>query len=63
MISQDEASFHLFATVGSRIERGGWGVKVSSETQYCGLLLARVGDIVRYHDGSEAVIVNGADIR
>lgn len=35
MISQDEASFHLFATVGSRIERGGWVAKVSSETQYC----------------------------
>ncbi|MBR8450136.1 PAAR domain-containing protein [Burkholderia multivorans] len=60
MISQDKASFHLFATVGSRTERGGWVAKVSSETQYCGLLLARVGDIVRYPDGSEAFIVDGA---
>ncbi|MDR8786110.1 hypothetical protein FEP82_04079 [Burkholderia multivorans] len=35
MIGQDKASFHLFATVGSCTERGGWVAKVSSETQYC----------------------------
>lgn len=54
------ASRHLFATIGSRTERGGWIAKVAGKTSYRGLILARVGDIVQYDDGSEAVIIDGA---
>ncbi|WP_232448992.1 PAAR domain-containing protein [Burkholderia ubonensis] len=51
---------HLFATIGARTERGGWVAKVAGKSSYRGLMLACVGDIVQYEDGSEAVIIDGA---
>ncbi|MFA8329420.1 hypothetical protein ACEPT7_29885 [Burkholderia ubonensis] len=51
---------HLFATIGSRTERGGWGAEVTGKASYRGLLLACVGDIVNYDDGREAVVIDGA---
>ncbi|KVN92053.1 hypothetical protein WJ70_14945 [Burkholderia ubonensis] len=51
---------HHFATIGSRTECGGWAAEVVGKTSYRGRLLVRVGDIVKYDDGSEAVIIDGA---
>ena len=58
---QEKTTTHLFATIGSRTERGGWIEKATTEFAYCGLVLARVGDIVRYDDGSESTIIDGAE--
>lgn len=55
-----KALTHLFATIGSRTERGGWVAEAAGKTSYRGLTLARVGDVVQYDDGSEAVVVDGA---
>ncbi|WP_175864899.1 PAAR domain-containing protein [Burkholderia cepacia] len=55
-----KALTHLFATIGSRTKRGGWVAEVAGKTSYRGLMLARVGDVVRYDDGTEAVVVDGA---
>lgn len=55
-----KALTHLFATIGSRTERGGCVAEAASKTSYRGLTLARVGDVVQYDDGSEAVVVDGA---
>ncbi|KVH73677.1 hypothetical protein WJ41_10690 [Burkholderia ubonensis] len=62
MTNEKEASAlsHLFATIGSRTERGGWVAEVTGTTSHRGLLLACVGDVVKYDDGSEAVIIDGA---
>ncbi|WGS40262.1 hypothetical protein LFL97_10905 [Burkholderia sp. JSH-S8] len=62
MTNEKEASAltHHFATIGSRTERGEWVAEVAGKTSYRGLTLARVGDIVQYDDGSEAVIIDGA---
>ncbi|UXU90274.1 PAAR domain-containing protein [Burkholderia sp. S-53] len=62
MTNEQEAKAltHLFATIGSRTERGGWVAEVAGKMKYRGLTLARVGDIVHYDDGSEAVVVDGA---
>ena len=51
---------YLFVTIGSRTERGGHVTRVSTKLEYKGMMLARVGDIVTYDDGSEAVILDGA---
>lgn len=51
--------FYTFATVGARTERGGCITSGSAST-YRGLPIARVGDVVTYCDGSEAVIMDGA---
>jgi len=51
---------HLFATIGSLTERGGRITKTTSGLTVIGLALARVGDVVTYEDGSEAVITDGA---
>jgi uncharacterized Zn-binding protein involved in type VI secretion len=51
---------HLFVTIGSRTKDGGRVTRVSTEAEYEGLALARVGDIVTYDDGSEATIIDGA---
>ncbi|KVS37801.1 PAAR domain-containing protein [Burkholderia ubonensis] len=51
---------HLFATIGSLTARGGRVTKASSKLTVIGLVVARVGDIVTYEDGSEAVITDGA---
>jgi hypothetical protein len=51
----------VFATVGARTERGGC-VTSGSDIRIGGLPLACVGDIVTYSDGSEAVIMDGAEV-
>ncbi|WP_164721273.1 PAAR domain-containing protein [Burkholderia stagnalis] len=56
------ATDYLFATIGSRTERGGWVDRVAGKTSHRGLMLARVGDVVQYDDGSEAVIIDGAGV-
>ncbi|MGU7774933.1 hypothetical protein ACV229_32750 [Burkholderia sp. MR1-5-21] len=62
MTNEQEANAltHLFATIGSRTERGGWVAEVAGTTSYRGLTQACVGDVVKYGDGSEAVIIDGA---
>ncbi|TDR80621.1 PAAR domain-containing protein [Paludibacterium purpuratum] len=47
---------YYLATIGSRTRRGGTVVTASSGME----LIARVGDKVRYPDGSETEIVSGA---
>jgi hypothetical protein len=59
---QEKETTHLFATIGARTERGGWIAEVTTKLGYRGLMLARVGDIVRYEDGTEATINDGAGI-
>lgn len=54
---------YTYATIGSRTERG--GVVVSARDSQEGLYMgehkvACVGDLVRYADGTESVIVSGA---
>lgn len=51
----------LFATIGSRAQRNGRVTKVTSKAEYRGMALARVGDIVTYDDGSEAIIICSTD--
>ena len=51
---QKNETTYLFATIGSRTERGGRVTKVTSKAEYRGMALARVGDVVTYDDGSEA---------
>jgi len=51
---------YLFVTIGSRTERGGRVTRVSTKAEFKGMMLARVGDIVTYDDGSEATIIDGA---
>nr|WP_318289687.1 PAAR domain-containing protein [Paraburkholderia sp. BL8N3] len=46
--------------MGSRTERGGRVSRVSTEAEYDGKALARVGDVITYEDGSEATIIDGA---
>ncbi|MDS0857368.1 PAAR domain-containing protein [Burkholderia pseudomultivorans] len=60
MKNERAAPTHLFATIGALTERGGRVTKASSELTVAGLAVARVGDIVTYEDGSEAVIADGA---
>ncbi|MXN75909.1 hypothetical protein GR157_14345 [Burkholderia sp. 4701] len=62
MTNEPEANAlpHLFATIGSRTERGGRVAEVAGKTRYRGLTLACVGDVVQYDDGSQAVIIDGA---
>lgn len=60
MLEQDrEGTHYRFATIAALTERGG-RVSTASEFRLCGLGIARVGDVVTYPDGSEAVIVDGA---
>lgn len=53
---------YVFATIGSRTERGGWVDRVAGKASHRGLTLARVGDVVQYDDGSEAVIIDGTGL-
>jgi uncharacterized Zn-binding protein involved in type VI secretion len=57
---QKNETTYLFATIGSRTERGGRVTMVTSKAEYRGMALARVGDVVTYDDGSEATIIDGA---
>ena len=54
-----KGTLYRFATVGALTERGG-RVTGGDKATICGLPIARVGDVVTYADGSEAVIVDGA---
>ena len=54
-----KGTLYAFATIGACTERGG-RVSTASKFRLCGLGIARVGDVVTYPDGSEAVIVDGA---
>lgn len=60
MSNERKAPTHLFATIGALTERGGRVTKASGGLTVVGLAVARVGDIVTYEDGSEAVITDGA---
>ncbi|MBN3773028.1 MULTISPECIES: PAAR domain-containing protein [Burkholderia] len=60
MKSEQAAPTHLFATIGALTERGGRITEATSDLTVAGLVVARVGDVVTYEDGSEAVIVDGA---
>lgn len=60
---QVQGTRYAFATLGARTERGGYVTCATSRMSICGLAVARVGDIVTYRDGSEAVIVDGAGKR
>jgi uncharacterized Zn-binding protein involved in type VI secretion len=51
---------YLFVTIGSPTKRGGHVTRVSAKFEYKGMMLALVGDIVTYDDGSEATITDGA---
>jgi uncharacterized Zn-binding protein involved in type VI secretion len=51
---------YWFATIGSLTERGGRVTKATSSMSIAGLTMARVGDVVTYEDGSQAVIIDGA---
>jgi uncharacterized Zn-binding protein involved in type VI secretion len=60
MSEQERKGTHYhFATIAALTERGG-RVSTASEFRLCGLGIARVGDVVTYPGGSEAVIVDGA---
>ncbi|WP_438395514.1 PAAR domain-containing protein [Caballeronia sp. DA-9] len=50
----------LFVTIGSGTRDGGCVTRVTMKAEYKGLALARVGDVVTYDDGSEAIIIDGA---
>jgi len=54
----DETTYP-YATIGSLTARGGRVTLVTGGATVAGLGLARVGDVVTYPDGSEAVIVDG----
>jgi len=60
MKSEQTAPPDLFATIGALTERGGRVTEATSGLTVAGLVVARVGDVVTYEDGSEAVIVDGA---
>ena len=51
---------YAMATEGSKTERGGVVVNASTGIVIEGHRVARVGDTVRYPDGSESKIVSGA---
>ncbi|MDR5736560.1 MULTISPECIES: PAAR domain-containing protein [unclassified Caballeronia] len=54
---------NLYATAGSRTERGGVVSKATGSVTIDEHCLALVGDVVTYPDGSEAVITDGAGFR
>jgi len=60
MRNEQSEPTHLFATIGALTERGGRVTQATSGLAVAGLAVARVGDVVTYDDGSEAVITDGA---
>jgi len=60
MKNEQSEPTHLFATIGALTERGGRVTQATSGLAVAGLAVARVGDVVTYDDGSEAVITDGA---
>ncbi|WP_322028453.1 PAAR domain-containing protein [Paraburkholderia sp. J76] len=60
MSEQERKGTHYrFATIAALTERGG-RISTASKMKLCGLGIARVGDVVTYPGGSQAVIVDGA---
>jgi uncharacterized Zn-binding protein involved in type VI secretion len=57
---QNNETTYLFVTIGSRTKRGARVTTATSGLTVAGLAIARVGDIVTYANGSEAVIIDGA---
>ena len=57
---QNNETAYLLVTIGSRSKLGGQVTRVTTNAEYEGKALARVGDIVTYDDGSEATIIDGA---
>ncbi|MGA7815086.1 PAAR domain-containing protein [Caballeronia sp.] len=53
---------YLFATIGSLTARGGRVTTATGGPAIADLDMARVGDVVTYPDGSEAVIMDGAGL-
>jgi uncharacterized Zn-binding protein involved in type VI secretion len=51
---------HWFATIGSVVERRGRVTTATSSRTIAGLAVARVGDVVTYDDGSQAIVIDGA---
>jgi uncharacterized Zn-binding protein involved in type VI secretion len=51
---------YAIATIGARTERGGYVTHATSGLTIRNLRAARVGDIVTYADGAEAVIADGS---
>lgn len=51
----------LFVTIASLTERGGRITKATSGLTVAGLALARVGDVVTYQSGSEAVTTDSPE--
>ncbi|KVU64863.1 PAAR domain-containing protein [Burkholderia ubonensis] len=60
MKNEQTAPTYLFATIGALTERGGRVTEATGSLTIAGLAVARVGDVVTYEDGSEAVITDGA---
>lgn len=58
--TKDNETFQCFVTIGSRTKREGRVTGVSTKAEYDRMMLARVGDIVIYDDGTEATIFDGA---
>jgi uncharacterized Zn-binding protein involved in type VI secretion len=58
--NQKQETTYLFATRGSITARGGRVSRVTTKVDAEGHMLARVGDIVTYEDGTEANIIDGA---
>ena len=52
--------WHIPATLGSKTRMGGEVATATSSTQVDDYPIARVGDIIRYPDGTESKIVSGA---
>jgi uncharacterized Zn-binding protein involved in type VI secretion len=59
-LSRKIVARYPLATIGSRTGRGGEVVAVGDGAGADEYRLARVGDLVRYADGSESVITSGA---
>lgn len=57
---QRKGSIYAFATIGAHTERGGYVTRATSGLSQCNLMVARVGDVVTYRDGSQAAIIDGA---
>jgi uncharacterized Zn-binding protein involved in type VI secretion len=53
-------TLYEFVTIGSPTRNGGHVTTATASLTVAGLSLARVGDVVTYSDGSEAVIEDGA---
>ena len=60
MAERPVKGIHVFATLGSKTARGGEVVTASTGSEFNGHPIARVGEMVRYPDGSESRIVSGA---